>query len=317
MTFVKGQSGNPAGRRPGSRNKVTQLMDELMQERSEELTRRLMDNARLGNGTAIRVYFDRMYPRRRGVPIEFALPEVRTAADVPAALAAICQGLASGELTPPEVETLARSVEIMSRALKVADADARLRRLEVMVSALARHAGIEVDLASATDLQADCKTGSPDGAQRNPGSSSRDHGAARLDPGYEGAPRPLASATDLQADCEIGSPDGAQRNPRSPSPDCGAARLDPGYESAPPPLASATDLQADCETGNRDRAQRNPGSPSPDHGATRPDPGYESAPPPTPDDPDDRGAWMRDFLGPEVDVPWHGFGQFPPKRAAG
>src|SRR5215831_17651047 len=90
MTFVKGQSGNPAGRRLGSRNRATEILDQVTERRLEQLVNDVMGMACIGNGAAIRAVFDRLYPKRRGAPIDFALPPVRTAADVPTAYAAIC-----------------------------------------------------------------------------------------------------------------------------------------------------------------------------------------------------------------------------------
>ena len=52
ITFVMGQSGNPAGRPPGSRNKVTELVEGLAGDNAEETTRKLLDLVRLGHSAA-------------------------------------------------------------------------------------------------------------------------------------------------------------------------------------------------------------------------------------------------------------------------
>ena len=54
MPFEKGQSGNPAGRRQGSRNKVTLAIEEMLDGEAEVLTRkvRLSQGGRYG-GTAL------------------------------------------------------------------------------------------------------------------------------------------------------------------------------------------------------------------------------------------------------------------------
>jgi hypothetical protein len=65
MTFVKGQSGNPAGRRPGSRNKVTEFVEGLAGENAEEVTRKLIEQALYGNPVALRACFDRIWPKPR------------------------------------------------------------------------------------------------------------------------------------------------------------------------------------------------------------------------------------------------------------
>ena len=58
--------------------------------------------------TAQRIVMDRLCPRRRERPIEFALPPIRTASDVVPARDAIAQGVASGELMPGEASALTR-----------------------------------------------------------------------------------------------------------------------------------------------------------------------------------------------------------------
>src|SRR5215510_7409242 len=130
MTFVKGQSGNPAGRRKGSRNKVTELAEEVAGASVEEMTRRLLSAANDGKIAAMRLYFDRIWPKRRGAPIAFEMPEVRSSADVPVALAAICRG-----------------VQFMKRSLDEAEIDARFERHEAMLQAMAKGIGATFDFA--------------------------------------------------------------------------------------------------------------------------------------------------------------------------
>src|SRR6516225_12344096 len=110
MTFVKGQSGNPAGRRPGSRNKVTEFVAGLAGENVEELTRKLIEQARYGNPAALRACFDRIWPKPRAPKIAFQLPPIRCQADIPAALDALIQGLAESAFTPDEFHTMIRAV---------------------------------------------------------------------------------------------------------------------------------------------------------------------------------------------------------------
>jgi hypothetical protein len=65
MTFVKGQSGNPAGRPPGSRNKATILAETIFQGEAETIIRLAIDKAKEGDMTAIRLCLERVYPRLR------------------------------------------------------------------------------------------------------------------------------------------------------------------------------------------------------------------------------------------------------------
>jgi hypothetical protein len=106
--FKPGQSGNPAGKPKGTRHRVTQAVDALLDGEAEKLTRKAIEMALSGDGTAMRLCFDRLSPPRRDRPIPFALPKLDTAADAKAAGAAIVQAVADGDLTPSEA---ARHVE--------------------------------------------------------------------------------------------------------------------------------------------------------------------------------------------------------------
>jgi hypothetical protein len=136
MTFIKGQSGNPAGRRPGSRNKVTQLVEEMLEGGAEKMTKELLNHACLGNPTALRICFGQLMPQRRGAPVPISLPPVETLADLDKWSIAILNGIASGELNAAEAVELMKVVESVSRRLKAAETDARVARLEQVVATL-------------------------------------------------------------------------------------------------------------------------------------------------------------------------------------
>jgi hypothetical protein len=46
MTFEKGESGNPAGRPPGSRNKATILAEAMFEREAETIIRMTIDKAK-------------------------------------------------------------------------------------------------------------------------------------------------------------------------------------------------------------------------------------------------------------------------------
>ncbi len=59
--FEKGRSGNPAGRRIGSRNKATLAAAALLAGKSEVLTRKAVELALVGDPTAMRLCLEIMY----------------------------------------------------------------------------------------------------------------------------------------------------------------------------------------------------------------------------------------------------------------
>ena len=130
MPFEKGESGNPAGRVPGSRNRATLLMESLMADDAEAIGRKAVAMAKEGDLAAIRLCVDRLAPRRKGTPVPFELPPLEKPADGAAAAAKIAAGVASGELTPSEAAELAKVVEIYVRTIELKQFDERLTRLE-------------------------------------------------------------------------------------------------------------------------------------------------------------------------------------------
>jgi hypothetical protein len=120
MPFEKGQSGNPLGRPPGSRNKATIIAETLLQGEIEELTRVAIERAKAGDMAALRMCLDRAAPPSKRRPIAVELPPLTSAADAASALAAITAAVAAGELTPAEAGELFRLVEGYARMFEVA-----------------------------------------------------------------------------------------------------------------------------------------------------------------------------------------------------
>ena len=128
--FEKGWSGNPAGRRPGSRNKATLAAMALLAGEAEGLTRRAVDAAFAGDPMALRLCVERILPRCRERPVKFALPPIESAADIATAMKAVTSALADGEITPGEAGRIAGVVDTFVRAIDASDFEQRLQELE-------------------------------------------------------------------------------------------------------------------------------------------------------------------------------------------
>src|SRR5260221_9493343 len=72
--FIPGQSGNPAGKRPGTRNRATVLREALRDGEEAATARVVIDKALSGNQVAARFVVDRLMPRPRSRTIELDLP---------------------------------------------------------------------------------------------------------------------------------------------------------------------------------------------------------------------------------------------------
>ena len=81
--FQKGQSGNPAGRKSGSRHKASLAVEALLDDEAEKLSRKAIEMALDGNAVALRLCLERIAPPRRGRrPVNLDLGPVKTSADL-------------------------------------------------------------------------------------------------------------------------------------------------------------------------------------------------------------------------------------------
>ena len=130
MQFQKGQSGNPAGRPRGSRNRTTILMQDLLAGRAEAIGQKLVELAENGDITAIRICMDRLAPAGREETVDVGLPPIEKPADSVAAAQAIVAAVAAGDITASEAAGLAKVVDIYVRAVETKGFDERLTKLE-------------------------------------------------------------------------------------------------------------------------------------------------------------------------------------------
>jgi len=136
MTFLPGQSGNPAGRPRGSRNKKTLMLEALLDEESETLMRRVIGLAKMGDDVAMRLVFARMLPPRRDRPVPLALPRIESEADARRASGDVMEALAAGEITPQEAEQVLRVVAGAAMVMQSSDMGERIRWLQERVAQL-------------------------------------------------------------------------------------------------------------------------------------------------------------------------------------
>lgn len=123
------EAGNP-GKPKGARNRATRAAEALLDGESEELTRKAIELAKAGDGTALRLCLERLIPARRDRPVNFDLPAIETANDAAKAMGAILQAVAEGEISPSEGAEVARLLEGYVKTLETADFERRLAALE-------------------------------------------------------------------------------------------------------------------------------------------------------------------------------------------
>jgi len=97
--FLPGQSGNPLGRPKGSRNRVTQYVEALIENQAEALAERAVQKALEGDSPLLRALLDRLWPRHRERGIEFDVTKIVTASDARAASTALLAATARGQIS--------------------------------------------------------------------------------------------------------------------------------------------------------------------------------------------------------------------------
>lgn len=127
---MPGISGNPSGRRPGTKTRKQALVESLFEGEVAEIAKKALELARAGNTDCIRIVLDRVAPVRRGRPVHFKLPQVSDAADIVECFNGILRSCANGTLTIEEAQALASVVEAGSRAILVRELEDRIERLE-------------------------------------------------------------------------------------------------------------------------------------------------------------------------------------------
>jgi hypothetical protein len=123
MTFQQGQSGNPSGRPKGIMDKRAELR-ELLVPHSKDLIAKLVELAKSGEPTALRLCIERLLPRiKPDDSIYFELPEGRldTGDNMLQIANNITAAVASGQLSIGEAEKFSDFIDRQRSTIKKAD----------------------------------------------------------------------------------------------------------------------------------------------------------------------------------------------------
>jgi hypothetical protein len=126
------KQGNP-GRPPGSKNKVTRMLDELVENEGENLTRKIIELAKAGDVRCLLWGVDRLLPKRPDEPINLELPKIDRVQDIAPAMAAVARAASNGTITTEQACRIVSVLNSCGSALTAADFAVRLEKVESVV----------------------------------------------------------------------------------------------------------------------------------------------------------------------------------------
>jgi hypothetical protein len=121
--------GNP-GRPLGSKNRVTQTLEQLAEGQAKQLFEKVRELAQAGDIACLRMMLDRIWPPRKAQPVNVTLPPINSSQDALDAIAAICTALREGGLTPDEITALSSVVGRSIQVIELQDLERRVAALE-------------------------------------------------------------------------------------------------------------------------------------------------------------------------------------------
>lgn len=123
--FQKGQSGNPAGRSKGAKDKRTELRS-LFEPHRAELIQIVIDKAKAGDTTALRICLDRLVAPVRSNPVRIDGFSGTLAERGEAVMA----GIASEKISTDEGAALMSMLQSQAKIIEATELDDRIAALE-------------------------------------------------------------------------------------------------------------------------------------------------------------------------------------------
>lgn len=128
--WKKGESGNPAGKPKGTRNRMTNLAIAVLEKDVEAIAGVVTAAALGGDLQAARLVIERLVPPIRERGVSLVLPPIDALEGVSAAQQAILDAVCAGDLLPGEGTTLSGIVEQRRKAIESQELEQRIAALE-------------------------------------------------------------------------------------------------------------------------------------------------------------------------------------------
>jgi hypothetical protein len=115
-------------------NKLTVMTRKLMAAQGPKMARALFKDAARGDRAAQQLVLRHLWPRSKVTDsVALDLPELRSAADVPPAIAKVAEAMAAGMLTPQEAASVTTVLNGYAQSAVYAGHEERLQALEAQL----------------------------------------------------------------------------------------------------------------------------------------------------------------------------------------
>ena len=130
--FKPVQSGNPAGRPVGAKNRATVMAQALFDGEAETLTRKIIELAKNGDMQALKVCVDRLCPpmKAQAAHVQVEIPKTDNISDI---ADAFIRAAADGQLPPDVAAQLVSAVGTLARVVEIDELKERLVALEAAI----------------------------------------------------------------------------------------------------------------------------------------------------------------------------------------
>jgi hypothetical protein len=130
--FKPGQSGNPAGKPTGTKNRATVMAQALFDGEAETLTRKIIELAKSGDMQALRVCIDRLCPpmKAQAATVQVNIPETDSISEI---ARYFIKAAASGQLPPDVAAQLVSAVGTLARVVEVDELKEWMAALEAAI----------------------------------------------------------------------------------------------------------------------------------------------------------------------------------------
>lgn len=125
MAFQKGKSGNPAGKPKGAKDKRTELRS-LFEQHKEKLIQVVIDKAKAGDTTALRICLDRLVAPIRGNPVKIE----NFSGTLEERGEAVMRAIASASISAEDGAALMSMLQAQARLVEATTLDERIAALE-------------------------------------------------------------------------------------------------------------------------------------------------------------------------------------------